>query len=194
MTAITEVPPVFEKSVVALRATLFKMKHRELTLPAFSPGFMGKVVLRLHSLDFSDDRYFFSGTSCDEPLGIINSGAAITVPRMRVGSIGSVDIMKMLLSLYVDINGAPAWFVSSGWEGELYPAILRMQHYPIIYTDSLPEPGQTGDLILADFRHYLIGFSNDDPPEIDGMPGLKCPVEKDGHRESPFVILGEREQ
>ena len=190
MTTTAEMPSVFEKSIVIPHATLLKMECREVDVPAVFDGEMRRVVLRLHGPDTYDDHYFFSGTSIDEPLGIINSGAAITVPRLWAGTITNADIMRMMLVLYIDIDSAPAWFVSSGWEGKLDTNRLGMRCYPVVYTNSLPGPGQVGDLILADFRHYLIGYNADDPLEVDGLPWMPYPVEKDGHRESPFVLLG----
>ena len=193
MTIITELPSVFEKSIVIPRATLLKMEHDTLTVPVALAGEMGyrQVRLFLHSLDSCDDRYFFSGTSVDEPLGILNSGAAITVSRLRAGEVTSADTMGMMLRLYVGIGSAPAWFVSAGWEGALDPVVaLKMRRYPVVYTDSLPEPGQAGDVILADFRYYLIGFNADNPLEFDGLPRIPRPIEQGGYTESPFVILG----
>lgn len=189
----TAVPPVFEKSVVASRATLFKMKSRKLTFPVgVGTMDMGKVTLCLHSPGNCDDRYFFSGTGTDEPLGIINSGAALTLLRAYTGMVTHRDIVGMMLMLYFDDYSTPTWFISDGWKDKLDIDNLRMHRYPIVYTDSLPEPGQTGDLILADFRYYLIGFNADNPLEFDGAPRMSRPIEKEfGYRESPFVILGE---
>lgn len=189
--AVTELPQAFKESVVIPRATLIKMECREVDIPTNFDGEMRKVILRLHGPDTYDDHYFFSGTSIDEPLGIINSGAAIIVPRLRAGKVTPSDIMGMMLRLYVGIGSAPTWFVSAGWEDTLDPVDLKMRRYPIVYTDSLPEPGQVGDVILADFRYYLIGFSANDPFEIDGLPWIPYPIEKVGYTESPFVILGE---
>ena len=193
MITVTEMPRAFENSVVVSRATLLKMEQDTLTVPVALAGEMGyrQVRLFLHSLDSCDDRLFFSGTSVDEPLGILNSGAVITVPRLRAGKVTPADTMRMMLRLYVDAGGAPTWFVSSGWEDKLDPISLKMRRYPIVYTDSLPGPGQTGDVVLADFRYYLIGFKPDSPLGIDGIPWIPYPVEIDGHTESPFVILGE---
>ena len=70
----------------------------------------------------------------------------------------SASAMDQLLELYYNPTGtevvAPSGWFSMGDGDKVGPSMLGL---PAIVTDHQPAIGSTGDVILADLRHYLIG-------------------------------------
>ena len=71
----------------------------------------------------------------------------------------SASVMDWLLELYYNAGAGPTPISPSGWftmgDGDkIGPSMLGL---PAIVTDHQPAVGTTGDLVLADLRHYLIG-------------------------------------
>jgi HK97 family phage major capsid protein len=117
---------------------------------------------------------------------------------------------RQLLSNLLLLNGPSAnpsyVFMPSAREG--MPNTLF--GYPLIFNEHCPVLGTTGDIILADWRYYLIGdrqattvdsskhyqFQNDITSwravhRVDGQPWLDAPItQSDGSTQiSPFVVL-----
>ena len=70
----------------------------------------------------------------------------------------SASAMDQILEMYYNPSGsevvAPSGWFSMGDGQEIGPSLLGL---PAIVTDHQPAAGSTGDVILADLRHYLIG-------------------------------------
>lgn len=135
-------------------------------------GFPGEMAWR-------EDYAFLRGTGVGQPLGILNSGALVTVPRAVQHSVTYPDITNMVQNFLP--NGRGMWIASQS----LLSSLLQMAGpasnpiyvwgpgpigqtalgavpatllgYPIYFTEKLPYLGTTGDLLLVDPSYYLIG-------------------------------------
>jgi HK97 family phage major capsid protein len=120
-----------------------------------------------------------SGAGC--PLGIVNAGATIEVPkeanqvadsvvvenilkmysRLPAGSDStavwytSKSVMTQLygMGLVVGLGGTPIFMPAGGISGKPYNTLLGLPVIPIEHAAKL---GDKGDLILADMPHYLL--------------------------------------
>ncbi len=178
------------------------------------------------TIDWYEEEAFINGTGAGQPLGIIGAGATLGIARAAANAIGIVDIVNMLeafqgtnpiwhvtrqaLSNLLQLNGpagnASYVFIPNAREG--MPATLF--GYPVDYNEHCPALGSTGDIILADWKMYLIGdrqattidstklykFQNDITSwravhRVDGQPWLSAPLTySDGTTQvSPFVVL-----
>jgi len=185
--------------------------------------FRGAITMR-------EDFAFLRGTGTGMPLGILNSAALVTQDRATAGVISFNDlgrmVGKMLPSSYasafwvVDITALPgllnmvdgagnAMFIPNALGGIQQGIPLTILGRPLLITEKLPTLGTTGDLILADWRYYLIGdrqmttiaasehfaFTSDLTTwrfvhRVDGHPWMDAPLYIDTtNTVSPFVAL-----
>lgn len=132
------------------------------------------------ALDLELERVVIRGTGAGQPLGIMNSGALITVSK-EVGQLANTvvyeNIVNMWARLYsrsmsnavwaisqsvlpqlmtmgmmVGVGGVPVWIPPSGAAGAPYGTLLGRPIFPIECCSAL---GTTGDIILGDFSQYL---------------------------------------
>ena len=187
-------------------------------------GFAGGVA-------WMEDYAFLVGTGAGQPLGIITAVNAptIVVARAVAGAIGIADLANMRMSLLPSAKaewvvtqsamasliqmagpaGNPAyWWMPTGQDG----VPERLLGLPIHWSEKLPALGTQGDILLADFRYYMIGDRQATTIEstkfdrwrfdqtswrvvhrVDGQPWLSTPLTyQDGTTTvSPFVILGD---
>ncbi len=186
-------------------------------------GFAGGVA-------WTEDYAFINGTGAGQPLGVINAGATITVPRAAVGTpIQYADLVNMYENFLP--TGRGQWLFSQSAVSNLltvadsagnYLWLPNVQHipgsppnslfgFPVKFTEKYPVVGNAGDVILADWKYYLIGdrqaatietskayrFVYDETTwrvvhRVDGQPWLSTYLTyQDGATTvSPFVILG----
>jgi len=183
-------------------------------------GFAGGVA-------WMEDYAFLRGTGAGQPLGVINAGATLTVARQAVGTpVQYVDLVNMLEEFLPSARGV--WCVTQGALSNLMTIQDPEGHYiwqpnaregvpqtifgiPVYFTEKLPTIGNAGDVLLADFRYYLLGDRQATTIEstkfdywrydqtswrvvhrVDGRPWLSSPLTLvDGTETiSPFVILG----
>jgi len=177
------------------------------------------------AINWYEEEAFVNGTGAGQPLGVINAGATFVQARAAAGAIGLVDLINMLEHSY----GNPVWFITRSALPSLMqlngpaanPSYVFMPSardgmpgtlfgYPVFYNEHCPLIGNRGDVILADWRYYLIGdrsattidASKHDKfrydltvwrgvHRVDGQPWLSQPVYySDGTTQvSPFVIL-----
>lgn len=180
---------------------------------------------------WQEDRAFIHGNGVGQPLGILNAPATITVPREQGRAVTIRDLQQMMEAFLPGELGL--WMVSRNAvssKRSIFTArpdrwrepnvLIRVPDllfgfpdllfgFPVVYTDLLPMIGETGDVILADWRYYLIGHrqttlqSNEYDMmlhrgtsyrivhRIDGCPWLKEPMTyNEGRTVSPFVVLG----
>lgn len=145
--------------------------------PALSTWLMAALP---RGIAFYEDVDYITGSGANEPLGVQNSPAAITVTaetsqpastivaanvakifsRMLPQSIGSSVWLAnpttipelMTLSIAVGTGGAPVFLVD--WRNAPTPTLLGR---PIVFTEKVPAVGSAGCLGLYDFGMYLIG-------------------------------------
>jgi len=183
-------------------------------------GFAGGVA-------WMEDYAFLQGTGAGQPLGVINAGATIAVGRAAVGTVGYGDLADMmesflpsgsgmwvitqsLLSELIQLNG-PAGNPSYVWQPNARDGVPGyLLGYPVRFSEKVPLIGSTGDVLLADWRYYLIGDRQATTIEstkfarwvydqtswrvvhrVDGQPWLSAPLTyQDGTTQvSPFVVL-----
>lgn len=218
---------VAHKLIGYTRASDELLDDSAISLEAFLAGplgFTGGAV-------WMEDYAFIQGTGAGQPLGVIVAGATITVPRQADGTAGFVDLCNMmenflptgqgvwlitqsLMSEIIQLNGPagnPSYvWINNGREG--IPGMIF--GYPVIWTEKCPLIGEPGDVILADWKYYLIGDRQATTVEstkydrwqydqtswrmvhrVDGQPWLSAPLTySDGSSQvSPFVILGGKE-
>lgn len=195
------------------------------SLSDFLSGPMGFAGL----LAWLEDYAFLNGTGVGQPLGVIKAGATITVNRQAVSpAVGFNDIANMRRSFLP--SGQGVWIINQGlmdefitmsgpsgnasylWQKNAVDGIPNtIMGFPVIWSEKNPAPGSAGDVVLADFKYYLIGDRQATTIEstqydywrydqtswravhrVDGQPWLSAPLTlQDGSTQiSPFVILG----
>jgi len=119
------------------------------------------------------DYDYLQGSGAGKPLGIINSGATITVNREGTDNVTYTDLINMLAQALPSSN--LMWVASQS----IMPTLLAMNGpsgnasylwgsaesgtpgsllgHPIKFTDKLPALGTAGDIILVDCGYYLVG-------------------------------------
>jgi len=186
-------------------------------------GFAGCIA-------WNEDYTFINGTGVGQPLGVIPAPATITVARAAGGAIGYADLANMVENFLPSGNGV--WFITQSAMADLIQlagpvgnasyiwvpnAAEGVPGYllgmPVVWTEKCPLIGNAGDVILADWRYYLIGDRQATTVEstqydrweydetswravhrVDGQPWLSLPLTyQDGTTQvSPFVILGDK--
>jgi len=130
------------------------------------------------------DAAFISGTGGKQPLGILTDPGIITVTRETTLTIEAQDVFNMDAALPAMFDPNAVWFYTkkarAALRGQVVSAtskeLVLQETYKDIsegYSASLlgrpafladgkiPALGVTGDLILADWRWYYIGFRQD---------------------------------
>ena len=179
-------------------------------------------------ISWMEDYAFFQGTGGGQPLGVLNSPVLLTPARAAGGNIGYTDVIDMLQEFMPSARGA--WFISHSALSQIIqmtgpagnPSYVWQPNaregtpgylfgYPVYWTEKLPVLGETGDILLADPRYYLVGdrqattiestkfhrWAYDETTwravhRVDGQPWLEEPITyQDGETQvSPFVALG----
>lgn len=230
-TAKPETAPAFRKVVlVAHKLVCYTEASDELLadeavgLVAFLQGAMGFGG----AIRWEEEWTFLRGTGAGQPMGVILANATFVQPRAVAGTIGVADIMNMVMHHNGD---DPVWHITKGAMATLLqlngPALnpsyifipnaregapATLMGFPIYWTEKLPALGVSGDILLADWKYYLIGdrqattldatniyrFRYDITSyravhRVDGKPWLSQPITlADGALQvSPFVILGD---
>jgi HK97 family phage major capsid protein len=190
-------------------------------------GFAGGV-------NWNEDYAFLRGTGAGQPLGIINAGATITVNRQSVANpVQYADLVNMLENFLPSARGV--WVVNQSvmsnlltmmdqaggaantgtyiWGSAADGVPNRLLGQPIIFTEKLPSVGNAGDVLLADFRYYLVGDRQATTVEstkfdkwaydqtswrvvhrVEGQPWLSTYLTYQDQTitVSPFVMLGDK--
>jgi len=129
---------------------------------------------------FAEDVDFLTGTGADEPLGVLNSPATITVAK-ETGQGDDTVIVENILNIYARMlpssKGRAVWLVNPTTFTQLMtlsipvgtggaPIALvniasspqpTMLGRPVIETEKVPALGDAGDIGFYDFSYYLIG-------------------------------------
>ena len=125
---------------------------------------------------FKIDDAILAGSGVGEPLGILTSGAAVTVDKEKdqTDIITVENLIKMWNRLWSRSRGNAVWYINQELEPYLYtlkvgdkpvyiPAGgLSEKPYgtlfgrPVIPIEQCSAAGQTGDIILADVGQYLL--------------------------------------
>ena len=185
-------------------------------------GFAGGIV-------WMEDYAFLRGVGGGQPRGVINAPVTLAPARQAAGTIGYIDCINMLqnflptgrgqwcvtqsaLANLIQMNG-PAANPSYVWQPSARDGVPGMLFgMPVKWSEKMAGIGTQGDILLADFRYYLIGDRQATTVEssqyprwvydettwravhrVDGPPWLSAPLTySDGTTQiSPFVVLGD---
>jgi len=184
-------------------------------------GFAGGIA-------WMEDYSFLRGPGGGQPRGVINAGCTLVPARAAAGAIGYVDCINMLsqflpsakgrwvvsqsaMAQLIQMNG-PAGNPSYVWQPNAREGVPGyLFGLPVHWCEKMPALGTQGDILLADFRYYVIGDRQATTIEasqyprwifdettwravhrVDGQPWLSAPLTyQDGTTQvSPFVVLG----
>jgi len=184
-------------------------------------GFAGGIA-------WMEDYAFLRGTGGGQPRGVVNAPATLAPARAAAGAVGYVDCITMLSQFLP--SGRGAWIVSQSvmasliqmsgpagnasyvWQPSARDGVPGyLFGLPVYWTEKLPVLGTRGDILLADFRYFVVGdrqattIESSTAPRwiydetswravhrVDGQPWLSSPLTyQDGATQvSPFVVLG----
>jgi HK97 family phage major capsid protein len=215
---------VAHKLIGYTRASDELLDDSAISLTDFLSGPMGMAG----GIAWMEDYAFLNGTGAGQPLGVINAGATIVEGRNAAGAISFDDLADMMedflptgngvwvitqsaMSELIQLNG-PAGNPSYIWQPNARDGVPgSILGFPVIWSEKVPLLGTSGDVVLADWRYYLIGDRQATTLEtteydywrydqtswravhrVDGQPWLSSPLTyQDGTTQvSPFVILG----
>jgi HK97 family phage major capsid protein len=180
------------------------------------------------ALMFYSDEAFLDGTGAGMPQGIITAPGTLTIARDTAGTIVYEDVKTMFMHAVASGRARSVWICNQMimtqlmdmvdpagnliWQPSARDGLPgRMLGLPVLWTEKTPTLGTAGDIILADFQHYIIGRKEDVSIgmsehyrfrynrtafrfvlRVDGQEDLAAPIYlKSGvDQVSPFVILG----
>lgn len=178
----------------------------------------------------AEDFSFQRGNGVHQPLGVLNAGATKWINRLTANQVKYEDLVAMVARILMR-GGTPVWSIPQS----VLPQLLTMTDpeghyiwkansavdaavsgiagtllgYPVRWNNRAPLLGSKGDMLLADWSHYLIKdgsgpfvatsehvkFTSNQTVikffwNVDGAPWLKAPItEENGWEVSPFVGL-----
>lgn len=167
------------------------------------------------------DKTFISGTGGKQPLGILSDPNVITVFRQTVLNVEPKDIFNMEAAMPAMFDPQSVWFITKKGRANLrgqtvtnsskqlileesYANIadgyqMTMLGRPAVLADGkIPNLGLTGDIILAAWNWYYIGFRQDFSMDSSShykfrqnRTALRCSGRLDGQAAMPkaFVVL-----
>ncbi len=126
------------------------------------------------SINAKREHYIFRGTGSNEPLGILNSNALISVTTVADNTFAETDGFFML-SRFKKFLSNGAWFIHPGVipdfgameigsAGPTFITDLNTQDVfgrpfigkPVFQSEHLPQDDNSGDVLLADMKAYLL--------------------------------------
>ncbi|HBI46896.1 MAG TPA: phage major capsid protein [Planctomycetales bacterium] len=190
------------------------------------------TVLVAHAVAQYEEAAFLTGNGVGKPQGILGAAATIAVSRQAANVIQYADVAGMLAKLPPGSHEYACWTcsptalpqllelkdaITSGSAVHLQAGIseatarprLTLGGLPLKVSQWLPALGTKGDLILADWRYYVVGdrsleiASSDGViflknqisvrvvERVDGQPWIDKPITlQDGVTQvSPFLVL-----
>lgn len=196
-----------------------------ISLAAFLQGPLGFAG----GVRWMEEYAFLNGTGAGQPMGVITAinQPTIAVGRQAANAVSYPDFANMLENFLP--SGQGVWFISQSlmadviqlsgptgnpsyvWNTNAADGIPgTLLGRPVVWTEKVPRVGSTGDVVLADWRYYLLGdrqattiestkfdrWSYDETSwrvvhRVDGQPWLSAPLTyQDGTTQvSPFVVL-----
>jgi len=183
-------------------------------------GFAGGIA-------WMEDYAFLRGVGGGQPRGVVNAPVTLAPARQGAGAISYIDCINMLeqfmpsargrwvvtqsaMSDLIQMNG-PAGNPSYVWQPSARDGVPGFLFgMPVHWCEKMPAIGTRGDILLADFRYYLIGDRQATTVEsstaprwaydettwravhrVDGQPWLSAPLtyQDQTTQVSPFVVL-----
>lgn len=178
------------------------------------------------AVNAAEDYSFLQGSGVHRPLGVINAGATKFINRAVSNQIAYADILNMVARLLMRGGTSPVWSMPQSalvqiatmtdpeghyiWKPDARDGFAgTLAGYPVRWNNRAPALGSKGDVILADWSHYLVKdgsgpfvaasehvkFTSNKTVikifwNVDGAPWLTAPIaEENGYEVSPFVGL-----
>lgn len=134
------------------------------------------LVSRLlrEAITAAEDYAFLRENGIGKPKGVLSADCKLTVNRNTANTVKFVDVASMLGRIYPDSLGSAVWVASI----TVLPQLIQMEDaghntifirgdatkgvpstlfgLPIVFTGRVPTLGNAGDLMLADFKYYII--------------------------------------
>jgi HK97 family phage major capsid protein len=183
-TAIKSKPKFLASEVTAHKFIALLEASDEVDRDATAFGVLATDAFALETT-FVLENFIINGTGAGEPLGVMNSGALITVPKQTGQAAASVvkqNVDAMLAQFWArsyNSDGA-VWLYNQallpqlsslstivgtgGSESKLWQWATaaddydRLAGFPAIMSEYCSAPGTPGDLILADFSRYVVAM------------------------------------
>lgn len=173
---------------------------------------------------FYEDDYFINGTGRAQPLGVMNAPALISVTRSANNNVLAADVAAMITRLLPGSHERAVWLINQtilaniiadpsstgyGLTDLMDYSSKTLAGIPYVVTEKCAAMGSVGDIILADFSHYVIahrgmgikasahpGFLTNQTYwtltlRVNGQPLLPAAItpKNGGSTVSPFVAL-----
>ena len=175
---------------------------------------------------WSEEMAFIRGSGAGQPLGVLDAPASIT-GQGSTGTFTITEAATMLSHLTPESYGSACWHVHPGLLPNLVtmtqgstsawivdytlPIPYRLLGLPVVFTEHVNGMGTAGDVLLSDWRFYLIGdrqamsmaaSEHNKFPQyrtvfrsvsrLDGQPWMDAALTlRDGSFQvSPFVVRG----
>jgi HK97 family phage major capsid protein len=145
-------------------------------------GLMNAIIQKssMEELDYLCNYDLLLGIGGDRPVGVMNSGALISVARAATTAIAHADIVSMWARMLPRNKANAKWYISSdvhaqldqltftsGSTGILSPyigyrpdGVMTIYGKPVVETEFNPALGTAGDILLADMGEYLFWEKN----------------------------------
>lgn len=173
----------------------------------------------------AEENAFLRGSGVHKPLGVLNAGATKFINRLLANQVVYKDLVNMVARILMR-GGSPVWSMPQSvlpqiallkddnnnliWQPNARDGFAgTLLGYPVRWDNRAPGLGTKGDVLLADWSHYLIKdgsgpfvatsehvkFTSNKTVikifwNVDGAPWLTAPIaEENGYEVSPFVGL-----
>lgn len=232
--------PTFERLPLTL-SKLFVLVHASDELLSDTQGLaLEQYLSRVASeeINFVVSDAILNGSGTGQPLGVLESDALVVVDKetsQAAATVNAANLIKMWSRLWAPCRANAVWLINQEVESQLHaitigtgsaaalgylpPGGLSAKPYatlfgrPVLPVEWCPALGSEGDVILADFRHYVtiskgmvesalsihLRFDYDESTfrfifRVDGRPWWDAPLTpyKGSATQSAFVTLAER--
>lgn len=179
--ALTASKPAFRQIELQLEklGALYYATDEELEDAVALGGFASRAFGE--EMAFKLEDAIFNGTGAGLPLGLLNSGATITVAKdsgQLTGTVSTSNILNMWSRMWAPSRKNAAWFIDQSVEPQLFQLVLGapslgqillytppgengnqyglLMGRPVIPTEHNAQLSTIGDIVLADLDQYLL--------------------------------------
>lgn len=187
-TALTEAEPSFAGSLLkAANLQIYLAVSNQLVDDGGEP--LAKYLETFLALAVEEEVEYacFRGTGVNEPMGIINSPATVSVTRTAGSDVQAADLSKMMSQLLPASFATAIWCVNPSTldkifkltdfaKNETHPVNPAQAGYllsrPLYVTEKLPALGTKGDVMLFDPRMYVLATRMEGVVEASPHPNF----------------------
>jgi HK97 family phage major capsid protein len=129
------------------------------------------------------DKAFLKGTGVGQPMGILNAGCLVSVPKLsgqKAATIQYENLTAMMARLYAGSFSNSVWVchqstipqllslsLAVGVGGSAIPVMnqangaFSILTRPVVFTEKTEVLGTKGDILLADLSQYVVGLRSE---------------------------------